>query len=164
MPWVAPRTFVTDEFMTASMFNTNIRDNMGEAWREVELINSGTTGATNNAVYNVDAGGQVCAFASRTYPGFPIEIQINVWKLISNVGNWLVLGAHDESTIGTTTPHYMGQTNRQGSGLYSVTLTPTPGVHTYRVVLWGGNGGIPSNTGSGGVNAYQARLLEKAGA
>lgn len=162
MPWTAPRTFVTDEFMTASMFNTNVRDNIGEAWREIELLSNDITGATNSAVYSTNAGGVVAAFASRDYPGYPIEISIRASRFVSNVGNWAVLGVTD-GTPGTTSPYVpLMQTSTEQSGTGVVQLTPTPGVHVFNVALWGGNGGIASLAAGQGL-AWQARLMEKAG-
>jgi hypothetical protein len=166
MAWTAPRTFVTDEFMTASMFNTNVRDNVGEAWREIELI-TGTyqTTVSSSAVYNVDAGTVIASFASRTYPGYPIEIAVCVPRMVSNVGNWAVLGVTD-GTPGTTSPwRPLLQTSTENSGLGVLEIEPTPGVHDYKVAFWGGNGGLGGIPAIGSYPWYpfQARLLEKAG-
>jgi hypothetical protein len=162
MAWTVPRTFVTDEFMTASMFNTNVRDDVGEAWREIELLSNGITGATNSAVYSVSAGSVVAAFTSRTYPGYPILISCRASRLVSNVGNWAVLGVSD-GTPGTTSPWApLMQTSTEQSGTGELEITPTPGVHVFNVVIWGGNGGIASLAAGQGL-AWQARLMEKAG-
>ena len=160
MTWVAPRTFVTDEFMTASMFNTNVRDNVGEAWREIELLtSSGNTGASNSQIYTTQAGVAIASFATRDYPGYPIEIRFECVSLRGAGGNWCVLGVTDGTPGNTALDPVMMQTTTEQSGLSLSTFTPTPGSHSYKVALWGGGGGIATVTGA--LHAWQARLMEK---
>ena len=40
MAWTTPRTWVTDEFVSAAMLNTHVRDNFNEVFRAVDRSNS----------------------------------------------------------------------------------------------------------------------------
>ena len=144
MPWVDPRTWVTDEFITAAMLNTSWRDNIGSSFREIESINQASN-IGSGATWGVGNGTVVIGFASRTYPGYPVEIKFHTPSAFTG------FIAITDGTPGSSGSPVMGSTGKAGT--MACIFTPAPGVHNYKIAIWQGTVNGPS----------QGRLLEKAG-
>lgn len=153
MPWVEPRTWVTDEFVTAAMINTSWRDNIGSSFREVELLTPGASGSA--AVWTTQNGVAVATFTARTFPGYPCEIRFQCPR-VSSTGPWWYLGVVDGTGTALVWTYHLGYGFTDWSGEWGTVFTPTPGTHTYTIRMW-------TNTGTASWDAGTARLLEKAG-
>jgi len=170
MAWTAPRTYVTAELITAAILNTDVRDNLKELWHVVETTALGSVSTPSNAgILTLNSGTIIATLTSRTYPGFPVEIEFTcqvVYESVTTDGAWYV-GLHEGNAAypsGPVNPGIVmlqqGLSGQYGSGKACWAFTPTNATHVYTAYLWSGNG-----TG-GDVAACsngRLRLLERGG-
>lgn len=147
MGWTAPRTFVTGEIETATIFNTHLRDNTlflknGVASSVIGTANVGPTVGTTELVVSSNAltlDGTTLVEVSyswyninKTAAGDTFDVYLYDGPTAGSgtaIAHWIFTGAAVSSTV-------------LGSGHIRRTLTPSAGAHTYtaRIVRTGGAG------------------------
>ena len=132
MTWVAPRTFVTDEFMTAAMFNTNVRDNIGQVWRRVSR-----GGPSNPSTPNGAWGTLLTIGPIAVDPGAPLRLELAAHQAVGGgiLSIWHATDATELTRIWETTEVHSG-----GADGPEHEEVPTGSSVTWRVRGWGHGG------------------------
>jgi len=155
--WIAPRTWVTGEFVSGFKWNTSFRDNIKETWRRLELVNSGAS-VSPTAVYLTNNGTTIVTFSSFTF-NVTDPVRIEIWStLFLGGGPALYLGITDGAP-GTSPMVFLGQAFPRRCNVYSGSfLSPSAGSHAFRVAGW------VSSTGTATVtHPFQGALWQKNG-
>lgn len=164
MPWTPPRTWVNGEIPTQTEFNTHVRDNTKEIWRELAYTEfsapvtvSATTEATATAI--VSAG-------AITFTADPIDIEFYApaWTPGSAAED-LFLWLYDGTSIGKIGAGRLG-TVAQGALIGRRRLTPTAAAHTYSIRAHTTATAHTVQAGTGGAGTYVPgfiRIMQKGG-
>lgn len=134
MGWTHPKTQEPGTAIVAADWNTHVRDNLQEVWREfvyVEFTAAVTVSATAEATPN-----DVVSAGALTHQVVPHMIEFFAPSVDAppNNGANLYLNLWDDTTNLGRLYIQRGQFNEPSSGVYACRrLTPTAGSHTYKI-------------------------------
>lgn len=152
MAWTTPTTRSTGELITASIWNTDLTNNVKEVWWEVAYVQftadvtiSGTSGAQTDVV----SSGAITYAARPTLIEFycgqvataPLIGEVIVAELWDDATDLGILGTVQSTANAVTiAPMYIARR-----------LTPTAASHTYKVKAWRSGVNGTMHAGSGGA-------------
>jgi hypothetical protein len=153
MAWVAPRTWVTNEIVTATQLNTHVRDNMKEVWRELDyVVNTSDVAVTTTLT-------TVISSTAITYAGTElIRISFAAAQFVATGGSLNVSLYEDATLLGT-----IGVASAAGVTTPGVCLPgrrfPAAGTRQYivKAIMGAGTGTISAGLG------MQLRIEAKGG-
>lgn len=132
MAWTPPETWTAGENPTATKLNANIRDNMKEVWRRLAYVE--ITASVNSTTATEASPLDVISAGAITFTAEPIKIEfwapgwtssggngsLSLWDASLDIARMKVA-----SPVTDVIPVYLVRY-----------LTPTAGLHTYKIRLW----------------------------